>query len=103
MNIPSDTMYASVFYSSVAKGKIKNIDFKGADKLHNVFIFTAKDIPGENQIGGIIKDELLFAEDEVDFVGEPIGVLVAETREKAEEYSKKIEVEYEQLDRKSVV
>ncbi len=98
MNIPSDTMYASVFYSSVAKGKIKNIDFKGADKLHNVFIFTAKDIPGENQIGGIIKDELLFAEDEVDFVGEPIGVLVAETREKAEEYSKKIEVEYEQLE-----
>lgn len=98
MTAPEGTMYASVFYSSVAKGKILNIDYCGVDKIDNVFIFTAKDIPGENQIGGIIKDELLFAEDEVHFAGEPIGVVIAETREKSIEYSKKIKIEYKQFE-----
>jgi len=98
MNVPEGTMYASVFYSTVAKGKIREINYCGIDKIDNVYIYTYKDIPGENQIGGIIKDELLFAGDEVHFAGEPIGVVIAETREKAIDYSKKIKVEYERFE-----
>jgi xanthine dehydrogenase large subunit len=64
------TLYAAVFDSPVAHGKIKSIDVTEALKMHGVIkIFTAKDIPGDNQIGGIIPDEELLAEDFVHFCG----------------------------------
>ena len=52
------TLYALPFDATVAHAKIKNIDLEMASKAYGVIaILTAKDIPGENQIGGIIPDE----------------------------------------------
>ncbi len=62
-----------------------------------VKIFSWKDIPGENQIGGIIHDEPFLAEQKVIFQGQPILLVVAETDAAAEEALKKIEIEIEQL------
>ena len=42
-------------------------------------VFTAADIPGENQIGNIIQDEPLLAADEVDYVGQPVALVVADS------------------------
>jgi hypothetical protein len=39
-----------------------------------VRILTYKDVPGENQIGGIIPDEPLFAEQEIHFWGMPVAL-----------------------------
>ena len=59
------TLYALPFDSTVAHAKIKNLDLESALKSKGIVtILTAKDIPGENQIGGIIPDEPLFAEGE---------------------------------------
>ena len=64
----SGTLYGAAFGSNVAHGKITNLDLEAAQNLPGVVrIFTYKDIPGENQIGGIVPDEPLFAEDKVDF------------------------------------
>ena len=56
------TLYAAVFDSPVAHGKIISLDTSEAAAMKSVIrIFTAKDIPGENQIGGIIPDEEFLA------------------------------------------
>ena len=88
------TLYAAVFDSPVAHGKIISLDTREAEKTNGVVrIFTAKDIPGENQIGGIVPDEELLASDHVHFCGMPVALVVAETEEIARTAVKKIRIE----------
>ncbi len=91
------TLYACVFDSPVAHGKLKSIDTSEAEKCEGVFkVITAKDLIGENQIGGIVPDEPLLAEDEVHFQGMPIAVVLAESEELARKAAKKITVEIDE-------
>nr|WP_319494955.1 molybdopterin cofactor-binding domain-containing protein [uncultured Desulfobacter sp.] len=81
---PVRGLHCAVFFSPLARGKIRHLDMSAALKTPGVaFILTAKDIPGENQIGGIIQDEKLLAEDEVVFVGMPVVAVYALTEEAA--------------------
>ncbi len=74
----SGTLYAKVFYAPVAHGRITKVDVKKAEELPGVVrIFSNKDIPGQNQIGGIVSDEPLLAEGEVHFIGQPVLLVVA--------------------------
>ena len=92
------TLYALPFDSTVAHAKIKNIDFSLALQYHGVVtILTAKDIPGLNQIGGIIPDEPLFAEDEVHCRGQVIALIVSKSEHDCRQAAKLIKVEYEEL------
>jgi xanthine dehydrogenase large subunit len=76
------TLFGAVFGSPVAHGKIGNLDLSAAATLEGVVrIFTYKDIPGENQIGGIVADEPLLAEEEVHFAGMPVAFVVAVSEE----------------------
>ncbi|MFA4924040.1 MAG: molybdopterin cofactor-binding domain-containing protein, partial [Ignavibacteriaceae bacterium] len=96
--VPEGTLFASVFASSIAYGKILSIDISEADNFPGVKkIITAKDIPGQNQIGGIIQDEPLLAENEVHYCGQPVGIVIAETQLLAREVKKKIKIEFEEL------
>ena len=68
--VPEGLLYASVSYSKIAHGELLNINIYDAIKIKGVRgIYTARDIPGENQIGGIVPDEELFATDRVEFIG----------------------------------
>ncbi|NLH61415.1 MAG: molybdopterin-dependent oxidoreductase [Ignavibacteriales bacterium] len=92
---PSGTLHAAVFYSSIAAGEIQRVDYGEAIKSEGVVrILTYKDIPGENQIGSIIKDEPLFAERYVHYIGQPIALIVAKSRHLAIKARKKIEIRY---------
>ena len=94
----SGTLFGAAFGSPVAHGKILHLDLSEAEKLNGVIrIFTHKDIPGRNQIGGIVPDEPLLAEDHVHFNGMPIAFVVAESVEIAYEAVQKIKVEVEPL------
>jgi xanthine dehydrogenase large subunit len=75
---PGDLAYAAVCCSPAAHGKIKRLDIGKARAVEGVIdVITSKDIPGQNQIGGIIQDEVLFAEDHVSFKGEPAAAVIA--------------------------
>jgi xanthine dehydrogenase large subunit len=92
------TFYGAAFGSPVAHGKIISLDISAAEKMNGVVrIFTYKDIPGDNQIGGIVPDEPLFAEDKVHFIGMPVAFVVAETNEIAQAAVKNIKIEIEPL------
>lgn len=98
VNVRQGTFHAVVFDSPKAHGKIKTINYSKAEALEGVIrIFTYKDIPGKNEIGGIIPDEPLFAEDEVHFWGMPIALIVAETEFIARQARRLIEIEIEEL------
>lgn len=98
VNIRQGTFHAVVFDSPKAHGKIKSIDYSKAEALEGVQrIFTYKDVPGENEIGGIIPDEPLFAEDEVHFWGMPIALIVAESEFIARKARGLIDIEIEDL------
>ena len=92
------TLYAAAFDSPVAHGIIKKLDCSEAEKLAGVIrVFTYKDIPGENQIGGIIPDEPLLAEHHVHFCGMPVALVIAVSDEIAHAALKKIKIEIDPL------
>jgi len=96
--VPEGTLFASVFAASIAHGKILSIDISEAEKYPGVKkVILPKDIPGQNQIGGIIQDEPLLAENEVHYCGQPVAVVLAENLLIAREAKKKIRIAYETL------
>ena len=93
------TLFACVFDSPLAHGKLKSIDTSDAEISEGVFrVITAKDIVGENQIGGIVPDEPLLADGDVHFQGMPIAIVVADSEETARKAAKKITVEIDELE-----
>jgi len=91
------TLYARVFYSSVAHGEITKLDFSKALLSPGVErIISYKDVPGENQIGGIIPDEPLLAEKQVHFIGQPILIVLTEKADQAHAAFELIEIEFEE-------
>jgi len=93
-----NTLFGLVFDSSCAHGKISKIDYSQAEDIEGVIrIFTYKDIPGVNQIGGIIPDEPLWAEKEVHFAGQPIAFIVAKSELIAKKARALIQVEFRDL------
>ncbi|UKN00101.1 molybdopterin-dependent oxidoreductase [Paracrocinitomix mangrovi] len=88
------TLFGAVFTSPKAHGEILSVDYSKALAYPGVkTIITHKDIPGENQIGGILPDEDLFADKEVHFQGHPIALVLAESELIAFEARKLIEIE----------
>lgn len=98
INVRQGTVYGLVYDSPKAHGKIKNIEYASAEALDGVVkILTYKDIPGENQIGGIIPDEPLFAESEVHFMGQPIALILAKSEAIAKKARALIKIEIDEL------
>ena len=91
-------LFVKVFDSPNAHAIIKSIDFTAAEQMPGIVkIFSYKDIPGENQLGGIIADEPFLADTEVHFQGQPILLIVAENEDAAEEALHLIKIEIESL------
>ena len=92
------TLYAAVFESPLAHGVLRNLDFSAALAAPGVArILTAADIPGHNQIGGIVADEPLLAEGHVHFRGQPVALVLARTEAQAHAALKLIKVEIDPL------
>src|SRR5579862_1492499 len=88
-----------VVSSPHAYARIKSLDLADARKVPGVFaILSAKDIPGRNEMGPVIKDEPCLAENEVICIGQAVVLIAAETLEQCREAERKIRIEYEPLD-----
>ncbi len=78
--------------SKVARGRIREIRFDSAFDWSSVVFATAADIPGENAVVLIEKDQPLLASREIHHLEEPILVLGHPDRAKAYEALERIEV-----------
>jgi len=93
---PQGTLYGAVVTSPVACGQIKGVDTSlAAAREGVVYVLTAQDVPGDNQVGNIIPDEPLFADDQVHFVGQPVALVVAEDAETARSAARGVKVDVE--------
>lgn len=94
---PRNLLYVKILPSPIAHGKIVALNTEKAKAFPGVYaVITAEDIPGENQIGGIIQDEVCLAGGHVQFVGEPIAIVAAESIEAAEAALSKIDLKIEE-------
>ncbi len=91
-------LHAAVLASPVARGRVIALDAEAARHEPGVAaVFTAADIPGANQIGGIIMDEPLLAAGEVHYVGQPVAFVVATTPRQARRALAAMRLEIEEL------
>lgn len=89
-------LFAAPVYATIPFGRIKSIDSSPAENIPGYITFiSAKDIPGENQVGVILQDQPLFAEGTVRFVGDSIGLVIAETEDTALKSAKCVAIKYE--------
>ena len=74
------TLYAALVLSPVAHGELVGEGIDRSTLLAQpgvVAVFTAKDIPGENNCGPIVHDDPFLAPGTVQFLGQPVAVVVA--------------------------
>ncbi|XP_011261213.1 xanthine dehydrogenase/oxidase [Camponotus floridanus] len=105
-------VFCAFVTTDIATGKIKSIDASKALAMKGVVaFFSAKDVPGKNlfvagvnQLMMLSNDEILFAENDILYAGQPVGVIAAETNSLANEAAKLVEIKYsDPLKRKPVL
>ena len=85
-----------VVYSKYANAKIKSFDLNAAKKIPGVHaILSYEDIPGQNQMGPVIKDEPCLAENKVSFIGQAIFLIAADHEDICRQAEKKIKIIYD--------
>jgi CO/xanthine dehydrogenase Mo-binding subunit len=91
-------VYAKVIRSETAHAVIEAIDVSAVAAVPGVIaVFTAKDVPGPNGVGMIIKDEPVLVGDKIRRYGDALALVVAETEEIAIEAGKKIRLTLKEL------
>ncbi|MDP2173124.1 MAG: molybdopterin-dependent oxidoreductase [Candidatus Cloacimonadaceae bacterium] len=93
-----EMLHAKFLFSPVAHALITKLDVSKAANIKGIArIITADDVPGENQIGHVIKDEPLFPISKIMFYGQPLAIVLSEDERLAEAAAKEIELEYQEL------
>ena len=97
---PSDTLHAYLGLSQRAHAEILSIDFEEVRACAGVIgVLTVEDIPGHNDVSPAGKhDDPVFAIGKVEFHGQPIFAVIAETRQIARQAATKVKIEYRELD-----
>jgi len=91
-------LYAKILRSKVPHAILKSVDTSAAESLPGVYaVLTAKDVPGSNSHGIILKDEPVLAHDKIRKIGEPLAVVAAESEKIAEQALALITVEFEEI------
>ncbi|HWQ73968.1 MAG TPA: xanthine dehydrogenase family protein molybdopterin-binding subunit [Syntrophomonas sp.] len=95
---PEDMLWAGVKTSDHAHALIKNIDMAAAAEMPGVkAVLTWKDIKGTNRVGVPENDQPVLAEDKVCYKGDPVALVLAESRALIDQAVKRIKVEYQVL------
>ncbi len=88
-------LYARTLRSTVPRGKIISIQIP--DLPDGYFIVDSKDVPANNRVKILENDMPFFAEDVVNYIGEPILLVVGPDREVVTRILESIKVEYEEI------
>lgn len=88
-------LIGKVLWSAYPHAEIKDIDTSDAERVPGVaLVLTAIDVPGDNRIGIIRRDQPALAEDKVRYIGDPVAVVFADTENAANSALDKIGVDY---------
>lgn len=91
-----DMLYGGILRSSKAKARIINII--KPDLPEGYFIVDKNDVTGKNKVHIVLDDTPVFAEDTVEYIGDPILMVVGENLKEVERILNEIIVVYEELE-----
>lgn len=84
-----------VVTSKIAKGKIISYNVERAKKLKGVYaILTTNNIPGKNNIGPVLHDELILTNDKIDCKGQALFLIAAQNENIAKKAASLIKIKY---------
>ena len=93
--IPANTLHLAFGLSNIAKGKIKSIDLSAVREAPGVAdIILSHDLPFKNDVAPNANDEPLLADINVNFIGQPIFIVAANSHSKARYAAKLAIIEY---------
>ena len=97
---PAGTMHAYLGLSTRPHAEIVSMDLSAVRAASGVIgVLTAEDIPGENDVSPSHKhDEPIFAVGKVQFWGQPVFAVIAETRDLARRAAQLAKIEYRDLE-----
>ena len=96
---PTGTLHAGLGLSTVAHGILKSVDLSAVRAASGVVaVLTHQDVPGVNDISpSYMNDDPVLAAGKVEFHGQPIFCVIAETREQARRAARLAKIDYEEL------
>jgi xanthine dehydrogenase large subunit len=78
--LPANTLHAAFGLSPIAHGCVRSLDVSAVLASPGVAsIALPADIPGENNYGGAVHDDPIFAEHEVQYAGQPLFAVAADS------------------------
>ncbi|MEA2874175.1 MAG: xanthine dehydrogenase large subunit [Hyphomicrobiales bacterium] len=91
---PEGLLHIAVGGAAVASGQLLGVDLDAVRAAPGVVaVLTAKDIPGKNDVGPVLHDDPIFVDGRIDFYGQVVFAVVANTREQARRAAKLAKVE----------
>jgi xanthine dehydrogenase large subunit len=92
---PPGTLHLALGLSARAHAAIMGMDLSKVLAAPGVVaVFTAKDIPGDNNVAPVFRDDPLFADGVVEYAGQAMFAVVAQTREQARAAARLAAVDY---------
>lgn len=94
-------LWADFAGAPVAAGRLVSVDASEALAYPGVVaVYTQQDLPvgGVNKFGPIFHDELFLVEDEISYIGQPIAVVAAESRDAARRARSLVKFEIEEAE-----
>ena len=92
------TLHAALGLSQMAHARIVSMDLAPVRAAAGVVaVLVAADIPGLNDCGPILHDDPILADGLVQYVGQPMFVVVADSHDQARRAARLVKVEYEAL------
>ncbi|HEY1042737.1 MAG TPA: xanthine dehydrogenase molybdopterin binding subunit [Telluria sp.] len=92
------TLHAALGLSPRPHARFSTLDLDAVRASRGVVaVFAAADIPGLNDCGPIIHDDPIFADGLVQYVGQPMFIVVADTHDNARRAARLAKVDYEDL------
>lgn len=96
---PRNLLHLAVGMSEVAHAKIRKIELAAVRAAHGVVeVCIAGDIAGANNCGPIVADDPIFASDLVQYVGQPIFAVAADTVDAARKAARQAHIDYQELE-----
>jgi xanthine dehydrogenase large subunit len=96
--LPPGTLHAAFGISRVAHARLSALDLEPVLAMPGVAaVAIAADVPGENNYGGIVHDDPVFADGLVQYAGQPIFAVAATSYGAARRAAAKARVDYAEL------
>jgi xanthine dehydrogenase large subunit len=96
--LPAGALHGAFGLSGIAHGRIRRLDLSALEAMAGVAtVATAADVPGENNYGSAVHDDPIFASDLVQYAGQPVFAVAADSYTIARKAARRARIEYEPL------